>query len=290
MPSPRPALASSLAALLLGTSAALAQQGPPPGSEGGMPPGFAEARQYADDLADDPFTGLTTDGTMIEGLYPLETTGVSTAAMRETASALIAALTEAQREAALFPVDDVEWRLWSNVDDYERAGVSLAEMDDSQKALAFAMLAAFLSDQGLTEVENAMQLNTTLGELTGELDRFNSELYWFTFMGTPSEDQPWGFQLDGHHIAINFFVLGDQLSITPAFLGAEPTIAPEGTTDAGLAILQEKQNKGLAFAQSLDEAQRAQAVISTEKVSDDMLASAFSDNLEMPYAGCAPPS
>lgn len=255
----------------------LAQPGPPPGGDG--------ARLSAEEVAEDPFVGITTDGEVIPGLYPLEKTGASTADMQVKAQAFLDSLTKDQRSAVQYDVDALEWRLWSNVDDYDRNGVSLDEMSDDQKQAAFAMLDAFLSDQGMTEVRDAMGLNRTLGELTGELDRFNENLYWFTVMGTPGDDAPWGFQIDGHHIAINFFVTGDQMSITPAFLGAEPTIAPEGTSNAGLSILQTKQDVGLAFAQSLDQDQLAKALISPDKVDDDMVATAFSDNVEMPYTG-----
>jgi hypothetical protein len=147
------------------------------------------------------------------------------------------------------------------------------------------MLDAFLSDQGSTEIRATMQLNATLGALTGQPERFNAKLYWFTMMGTPDPAKPWGFQVDGHHVAFNFFVLGDQLSITPAFLGAEPPVAPAGTTNAGLSTLQPKQDAGLAFVQSLDAAQLTKAVISSDKVNDDMLASTFSDNVQIPTVG-----
>ena len=39
-------------------------------------------------------------------------------------------------------------------------------------------------------------------------------------MGIPTADGPWGWQLDGHHLVINFFVLGDQVVMTPAFWAA----------------------------------------------------------------------
>ena len=41
-------------------------------------------------------------------------------------------------------------------------------------------------------------------------------------MGTPSAAEPWGWQLDGHHAIINYFVLGDQVVMTPLFAGSEP--------------------------------------------------------------------
>ena len=64
-------------------------------------------------------------------------------------------------------------------------------------------------------------------------------------MGTPSETEPWGWQLDGHHLVINYFVLGDQVVMTPAFMGSEPVSAdarqvrrdrrPAGRAGAGVA-------------------------------------------------------
>lgn len=42
-------------------------------------------------------------------------------------------------------------------------------------------------------------------------------------MGTPSATEPWGFQFDGHHLVINYFVLGHQVVMSPCFWGSEPT-------------------------------------------------------------------
>jgi Protein of unknown function (DUF3500) len=236
-------------------------------------------------LSAEPFVGVTTDGKLVPDLFPVAATGVSTQAMQDAASAFIATLDDAQKTKMLFAIDALEWRKWSNVDDYTRVGVNLSEMNEAQTASAWTMLDAFLSSQGSTEVRAAMQLNATLGELVNQKDRFNEKLYWFTMMGTPDPKKPWGFQVDGHHVAFNFFVLGDQLSITPAFLGAEPPVAPEGTTNAGLSILQVKQDVGLAFAQSLSAEQLKKAVLSSDKTKDDMVASAFTDNAVMQYVG-----
>jgi hypothetical protein len=175
-----------------------------------------------------PFIGVTTDGNVIPDLFPVAVTGVSTQAMQDTATDFIAALTDTQKTAALFDVDALDWRKWSNVDDYTRAGVNLNEMTDDQVAAAWAMLAAFLSDQGSTEIRATMRLNATLGTLTGQQERFNAKLYWFTMMGTPDPAKLWGFQVDGHHVAFNFFVLGDQLSITPCLSGGRTARRPRG--------------------------------------------------------------
>ena len=45
------------------------------------------------------FVGVTTDGTVISGLYPIQATGVSTEPIVTAATAFLAALTEEQRTA-----------------------------------------------------------------------------------------------------------------------------------------------------------------------------------------------
>ena len=65
-------------------------------------------------------------------------------------------------------------------------------------------------------------------EINEDAIRYGEEKYYFTLMGVPSTTEPWGWQLDGHHLIINFFVLGDQVVMTPVFLGSEPPRADSG--------------------------------------------------------------
>lgn len=83
-------------------------------------------------------------------------------------------------------------------------------------------------------------------------------------MGKPSATEPWGWQFDGHHMIINYLVLGDQVVMTPFFAGSEPVIAAAGRFK-GTSVLQQEQDQGLAFANTLDAAQRGKAILSTER-------------------------
>jgi hypothetical protein len=103
-------------------------------------------------------------------------------------------------------------------------------------------------------------------------------------MGTPSATEPWGWQIDGHHAIINYFVLGDQVVMSPAFFGSEPVTATSGKY-AGVSILQDEQQKGLAFVNALTDAQRSAAVISTAKTANNNVGEAFKDNVVLEYAG-----
>ena len=51
-----------------------------------------------------------------------------------------------------------------------------------------------------------MRLNETIGELTDSWDQYGEWLYWLSIFGTPSRDEPWGWQLDGHHLNLNCLV------------------------------------------------------------------------------------
>jgi len=239
----------------------------------------AEAKGLAE-----PFKGITTNGSVVPGLFRIESTGVSTAPVRQAAEAFLNLLTPEQRAKTNFPADDPEWRKWMNQHFYIRQGISFKEMSEQQRASAVGLLQAALSAKGLKQTQDVMRLNHTLGELTGNLEEYGEGLYWLTLMGAPSEKEPWGWQLDGHHLNINYFVLGDQVVMTPAFFGSEPVVARTGKHQ-GTAVLQSEQAKGLAMIQALEEPLRKKAILSSAKAGNNNLAEAYKDNIVLDYAG-----
>ena len=232
----------------------------------------------------EPYRGIIS-GTLERDLFPIRATRVSTEPVRRAAQAFLAALTPEQRKQTMFPVDDVEWRKWANQDIYIRQGVSFLDMDASQRQKAFELIRAGLSAKGFTQTRDIMRLNHTLGELNGNnMDRYGEWRYHLTVMGEPSATEPWGWQFDGHHAVINYFVLGDQVVMTPLFAGSEPVIARSGKY-AGTSVLQEEQQRGLAMLHALNEAQRRQAMISVSKTGNNNVGEAFKDNQTLDYAG-----
>ncbi|GAA2213959.1 DUF3500 domain-containing protein [Nonomuraea monospora] len=262
------------------TATATATGGPtggPPGG-GGMGPGASEVK-YKD------FVGVTTDGKVVEDLYAVHSTGVSTAAIVKAAQAFLAGLSAEQRGETLFDVRADEWLAWSNVDGYDREGVRMGDLTEAQRELGYALLGAALSADGLTQSRNIMKLNAFLGDYNGGGKQTLTEgHYFFTFMGTPSATDPWGFQYEGHHLAINYFVLGDQVVMTPTFMGSEPTSATYQGEQ--ITTFQKETRAGLAMLRALTGEQRAKAVSTSEQKSGvNMKAGAGADNLELPYQG-----
>jgi hypothetical protein len=231
-----------------------------------------------------PFKGVTTNGEVVPGLFEIKPSSVSTEAIRVAAERFIATLTPVQLARTMFPVDDIEWRKWMNQHFYARQGISFAEMTDPQREAAFGLVRASLSARGFELTRNIMRLNETLAELSGDHDFLGEWLYFIQIYGRPSATEPWGWKLEGHHAIVNCFLLGNQMVMTPLFVGSEPVKAPSGKYK-GLEILQQEQSSGLEMIGALPEPQRKQAILNFSKDGNNNLAEAFKDNVVIEYAG-----
>jgi hypothetical protein len=232
----------------------------------------------------DPFKGITADGKVEPGLFEISPSGVSAEPVRNAAEKFIATLTGVQLARTMFPVEDVQWRKWMNQHFYPRPGIGFAEMTDAQREAAFGLMRVSLSARGFELTRNIMRLNETLAELAEEHVFLGEWLYFISIFGKPSASEPWGWQLQGHHAIINYFVLGDQVVMTPLFVGSEPVRATSGKYK-GVTILQQEQNDGLGMLMGLPEDQRKRAVLSFSKTGNNNLTEAFKDNVVLDYAG-----
>jgi hypothetical protein len=231
----------------------------------------------------EPFRGITTDGQPIPGLFPIRSTGVSTVPIRLAVEAFLASLGADQVARARFPVESDAWRRWSNIHAcVMRHGLLLDDLAPVQLDRAFDVLAQTLSERGFRTARDIMRLNHSIAEITGRWDECDELLYWLSVMGVPSDTEPWGWQIDGHHLIVNAFVLGDQLVTTPSFMGSEPVWARSGKY-AGTRVFEEEERAGLAMMRSLDTDQRRAATIGEQLPYD--VYGGFSDNVVLPYAG-----
>lgn len=260
-----------------------ASEGMPPGGPGGQGgPGGGDATTF------DEFVGVTADGTVVEDVYAVQSTGVDTSDLIAAAQALLDGLSDEEKSATLYDLQSDQWFAWSNVDFYERNGIRLADLDEFKRTLVMAVLEAGMSADGLERSKNIMALNGWLGENSDRgqgNENLTADAYYITVIGEPSETEPWGWQFQGHHLAINYFVLGDQVVMTPTFMGSEPTSAEiDGQT---VTVLDDYTSAGLELMNALDEDQRQTAVIAASKNNEDLVAGAFGDNEQVPYEGLA---
>ena len=231
-----------------------------------------------------PFKGIYYLDIPPANLFPIRKTGVSTEPVRQAAKAFLASLGAADRKKTVFPVDDIEWRKWDNRHFFVRQGIGFNKMTKGQRELAFHLMKTSLSARGLRQTRDIMKLNGTLAELTRKPNEYGEWLYWITIMGEPSATKPWGWQLDGHHVIINYFVLGDQVVMSPVFMGSEPVKA-KGGKFKGTVVCQAEQDKGLAFINSLNKTQRAKAIVANDKGPTNNIGEAFRDNQVLDYIG-----
>jgi hypothetical protein len=235
------------------------------------------------ELAQD-FKGITTNGEIIPGLYPIQRTGVSAQPLIDAATTFLSALAPHQQDECTFDVDSSVWRSWSNIHSFlMRHGACLEDLNEDQRRAALALVRESLSASGFATARDIMKLNDHLRELTGQSEAFGEWFYWLSILGVPSSTEPWGWQIDGHHLIINCFILGDQIVLTPNFMGSEPVVAESGKY-VRTRVLQAEELKGFALMRALTPEQQKKATIGMV-LPPDVFATAFRDNLLLENQG-----
>ncbi|MCW8378712.1 DUF3500 domain-containing protein [Streptomyces justiciae] len=247
-----------------------------------LPPVEATAAQH--------FVGVTTDGHPVPGLFELGDEGAPTVRAAEAARDYLGGLGASERKKAALPLDATEWQMWSNAFlTFAEHGVLLQELPDSQRKAALAVVEDSVSAAGFTQLRGAMRLNGALGKLVGHYaDTLTEYCYWFTVFGEPSAHEPWGWQLQGHHIDLHCLFIGRQVVLTPAFLGVEFD---------GEVVFAEHQRRARELMASLTAVQRDRALLYGSMLSTELphelagvvdgrhRAGAGRDNLVLPYDG-----
>ena len=173
---------------------------------------------------------------------------------------------------------------WHNVHVFMiRHGAAMNDMTDVQRDAALGVLRASMSAAGYEVARDVMKLNEHICEVTNRPGEYGEWFYWMSMMGTPSASEPWGWQIDGHHLIINCFVMGDQIVLTPNFMGSEPVEAKFGKYK-GVRVFAREEADGYALMNGFSAEQRAQATIG-KKLPFDVFGTAFNDNIVIPDQG-----
>ena len=167
-----------------------------------------------------------------------------------------AALSSELLADASFPLGHKESYSWTNLPpgrDEDRGGIRFGELSINQLTRFYEVLNVFLSDDGYTKV--SLITKDTEKPLSDISPNFwASNPYHIALFGNPETDGSWGFQLDGHHLALNFLVHGDAVSIVPALIGTAPAIID------GTVVLEDERGNAFALLNSLEENQKKKAI------------------------------
>lgn len=184
-------------------------------------------------------------------------------AIVQTANQYIATLDSAQVAESVFTFDSQEKHTWSNlpVNMVPRAGIALGSMTTDQYAAFEALLNATLSDAGMEKIMGIIAADGYLAELEPN-NRFgwSSDNYFVSVYGTPDLAGAWGYQLTGHHLALNLTMVDGQVSVTPSLLGVEPVSFTYESVE--YAPLDAQSQLGFDVVNALDAEQLASAQLS----------------------------
>lgn len=199
-----------------------------------------------------PHPGNTpTSAPAIPTIAPTETTPPDTLARNITRAAteFLESLDGDQRVKATYVFDDperVRWH-WTTPRNFPRNGLPLRDMNVAQRDLALVLLQTSVSPAGYQKALDIISLQNDLGN--------DPELYYVTVFGTPGSAEPWSWRFEGHHLSRHFTLAGEQVGMTPFFLGAWPTLS-----DTGLRAMPREEDAARELILSLDESSRTIAI------------------------------
>lgn len=204
--------------------------------------------------------------------------------IQQTATTFINSLNTVQKKMALLPFGDTARIQWNNlpIGLRARSGISVGSMTEEQRKFLHRILSVTLSSQGYLKATSVMHLDNLLNmmvdtsyyrkEMNDTLKKFLVDLKWshrnfyLAFFGLPS-DTNWGFKLEGHHLSVNFTFTGNDIAVTPWFMGTDPAEMPI-TEYAGWRVLGQEEDLGLKLIHLLSPAQQKIATMSTEVPGD----------------------
>jgi len=210
----------------------------------------------------------------------------------ETANRFLAALNKEQLAKAKFAFE-ADDRFKFKFTPGDRTGLPLKEMEQHQRDLVYAMMAATLSQRGFIKASTIMSMEAILREVEGAARGQarggaaapggqgrgqgrgggqpivrDPELYYVSVFGEPSLTGAWGWKVEGHHVAVNVTMSkGTVVASTPAMFGANPAEVREGPRK-GLRVLAREEDLARELLMALDANQRKTAIFEAKALPD----------------------
>lgn len=197
----------------------------------------------------------------------------------KAANEFIATLNQAESSKTIYAFSDSLRYKWTNlpIGLVPRPGIAYGSLTDKSRLAFHRILSSILSSQGYLKTTSIMRLDDILNELYQQayvdkqidekLLKRMQDLKWahgnffISIFGTPSLSAPWGLNFGGHHIALSFSTDGKSISVSPYFIGTDPSEVKSGKY-AGLRLLSKEEDYGFMLINSLNASQKAKAVLS----------------------------
>ena len=247
------------------------------------------------------FGGITEDGDLRQALHPLRPAErgeeAPVAAMVAAAQNLLFSLDADQCDQLCYPVDAPEWQTWANPEFMQfDTGLRLEAVEPEVRSRVLALVEASMSPEGWALTHTTMVMNGFLGDVVGLPGILNEFSYNFALYGQVDPVAPWGWQLYGHHCALNCLLVNGRMVLSPVFLGAEPNVIDEGP-HAGARTFTRRIELGRRLMAALPAGLQRRATSYEQLIDPAMppgrvhpgderhLAGAFQDNRVIPFEG-----
>ncbi|AKU16517.1 DUF3500 domain-containing protein [Luteipulveratus mongoliensis] len=189
--------------------------------------------------------------------------------MTDLAKQLEATLTPEQEGRIRTSLDDPQLREWRYLPG-DRPGVPLADLTAEQEAIALDLVAASESPDGADLALGAIEVERVRRTIVGGVEPpAGSDRYWLRLIGRPGQE-PWGWRINGHHLAVHVFVAGGECTVTPHFIGSEPAVLPDDSRWPGRRMLGPEEDMARDLLDAFEPDRRAHAVAG-DRAPDDIL-------------------
>ncbi|GAB4024300.1 DUF3500 domain-containing protein [Spirosoma gilvum] len=182
-----------------------------------------------------------------------------------------------------------------------RPGIQYGSLSDISRMAFHRVLSAMLSSQGYLKTTSIMQLDDILNTLyqqafdSGKIDQKTLKMmqdlkwahgnYYISVWGKPQSNEPWGLNFGGHHLALNLTCDGRNVSMSPYFIGTDPSEV-KSAKYAGWRVLSKEEDYGFMLINALTDAQKKVAVLQ-QKIPGDIITSPQSSQRITNYYGIA---
>lgn len=180
--------------------------------------------------------------------------------MAAAAKKFLDLLPEELASKAVHKLDSRERSQWTNLPARANAGgVRMDELNQDQLQAVLDLLATMLSDHGYEKLRLIMLGDDELIRGRRPGGGIGTDAFAIVIFGEPHPNQLWAIQFDGHHIGLNIAVKGQQMTLGPSFLGAQPFEFKLGGKT--LRPMEAEQVLAFKIVQSLTEDQFRKALV-----------------------------
>jgi hypothetical protein len=227
----------------------------------------------------------------------------STKTLIEATSQFLNTLNVGELQKTQFAFTDSLRKKWTNlpVGLVPRPGIAYGTLSDQSRLAFHRVLSAMLSSQGYLKTASIMQLDDILNTLyqqafdQGKIDQKTLTMtqnlkwahgnYYISVWGKPQTADPWGINFGGHHLALSLTADGQKVSMSPYFIGTDPSEV-KSAKYAGLRVLSKEEDYGFMLINALTDKQKALATLKQD-VPKDIITSPQGSQRITQYYGIA---